>query len=469
MQPWLFHLRSSACFHPRAERTLPRYDPSMSSPDSSSIAAAARVLSFEAARHLVEQHAIGVRPAEAEAETVDLLAGLGRVLAEGVVADRDFPPFARAARDGYAVRAADLLELPARLEVVGEVKAGDWPEPGACSVGRGQAVAIMTGAPLPAGADAVVMVEHTALSGRTAEVTRGISAGENFVPRGSEARAGQLLLDRGRRLDHAGIAIAASVGKNRVRVFRRPRVAVLATGDELVEIDAIPGPAQIRNSNSYSLAAQIQNVGGEAVRLASAPDEPRRLRALIEEGLDCDLLLLAGGVSMGKYDLVEQVLTELNAEFYFTGAEIQPGRPVVFGSCGADTLVRAGREMATGTRAGAPAPHKRYFFGLPGNPVSTMVTFELFVRLMVEALAGMTPQQLIFLHARLKAEIRTKTGLTRFLPAVLSGEFENAEVELARWQGSGDIAALARANCYVVIPPNRERIDPGEWLPVLMR
>ncbi len=441
----------------------------MSSPDpSSSVAAAARVLSFEAARHLVEQHAIGVHPAEAEAETVDLLAGLGRVLAEGVAADRDFPPFARAARDGYAVRAADLLELPARLEVVGEVKAGDWPEPGACSVGRGQAVAIMTGAPLPAGADAVVMVEHTALSGRTVEVPRGIRAGENFVPRGSEARAGQLLLDIGRRLDHAWIAIAASVGKSRVQVFRRPRVAVLATGDELIEIDAIPGPAQIRNSNSYSLAAQVQNVGGEAVRLAIAPDEPRRLRALIEEGLNCDLLLLAGGVSMGKYDLVEQALAELNAEFYFTGAEIQPGRPVVFGSRAAETLVRAGQGIAGKTRTGVSAPHKRYFFGLPGNPVSTMVTFELFVRPMIEALAGMTPQPLIFLHARLKSEIRTRTGLTRFLPAVLSGEFENAEVELARWQGSGDIAALARANCYVVVPPNRERIEAGESVSLLM-
>jgi molybdopterin molybdotransferase len=441
----------------------------MSSPDpSSSVAAAARVLSFEAARHLVEQHAIGVHPAEAEAQTVDLLAGLGRVLAEGVAADRDFPPFARAARDGYAVRAADLLELPARLEVVGEVKAGDWPEPGACSVGRGQAVAIMTGAPLPAGADAVVMVEHTALSGRTVEVRRGIRAGENFVPRGSEARAGQLLLDRGRRLDHAGIAIAASVGKSQVQVFRRPRVAVLATGDELIEIDAIPGPAQIRNSNSYSLAAQVQNVGGEAVRLAIAPDEPRRLRALIEEGLNCDLLSLAGGVSMGKYDLVEQALTELNAQFYFTGTEIQPGRPVVFGSRAADTLVRAGQGIAGKTRTGVSAPHKRYFFVLPGNPVSTMVTFELFVRPMIETLAGMTPQPLIFLHARLKSEIRTKTGLTRFLPAVLSGEFENAEVELARWQGSGDIAALARANCYVVVPPNRERIEAGESVSLLM-
>ena len=425
-------------------------------------------MSLEEARHLVERFAAGLSPEEAE--TVDLLAGLGRVLAEGILADRDFPPFARATRDGYAVRAADLAEIPARIEVVGEVKAGDWPEPGVCSVGRGQAVGIMTGAPLPEGADAVVMVEHTLPIREPAvklvEVRRSINVGENFVPRGAEARAGQRLLDRGRRLDHAGIAIAASVGKSRVQVFRKPRVAVLSTGDEVVEMDATPGPAQIRNSNSYSLAAQVQNAGGEAVRLAIAPDERGRLRTLIEEGLGCDLLLLTGGVSMGKYDLVEQVLGELKAEFYFTGAEIQPGRPVVFGSCGADTPVGG---SAANTRTGVSAPHKKYFFGLPGNPVSTMVTFELFARPMIEALAGMTPQPLIFLRARLKSEIRTKTGLKRFLPAVLSGEFENAEVELARWQGSGDIAALARANCYVVIPPDRERIETGEWVSLLIR
>jgi molybdopterin molybdotransferase len=294
------------------------------------------------------------------------------------------------------------------------------------------------------------------------EVRRSVNLGENFVPRGAEAPSGQLLLDRGRRVDHAGVAIAASVGKNRVQVFRKPRVAVLSTGDEVVEIGAAPGPAQIRNSNSYSLAAQIQNAGGEAVRLSIAPDERGRLRALIEqalieEGLSCDLLLLTGGVSMGKYDLVEQVLGELKAEFYFTGVEIQPGRPVVFGSC------------RTGVRVRTLPPHKKYFFGLPGNPVSTMVTFELFARPMIEALAGMTPRPLIFLKARLKSEIRTKTGLKRFLPAVLAGEFENAEVELARWQGSGDIAALARANCYVVIPPDRERIGAGEWVPLLLR
>jgi molybdopterin molybdotransferase len=254
-----------------------------------------------------------------------------------------------------------------------------------------------------------------------------------------------------------------------VQVFWKPRVAVLSTGDEVVEINAMPGPAQIRNSNSYSLAAQVQNAGGDAVRLAIAPDESGRLRALIEEGLGSDLLLLTGGVSMGKYDLVERVLTELKAEFYFTGAEIQPGRPVVFGSCGADILVGAESGFAADTRTGVPGLHRKYFFGLPGTPVSTMVTFELFARPMIEALAGMIAQPLIFLRARLKSEIRTKTGLKRFLPAVLSGEFENAEVEVARWQGSGDIAAAARANCYVVIPPDRERIEAGEWVSLLMR
>jgi molybdopterin molybdotransferase len=240
----------------------------------------------------------------------------------------------------------------------------------------------------------------------------------------------------------------------------RPRVAVLTTGDEIVDIDTTPGPTQIRNSNSYSLAAQIRHAGGEPVLLPVAPDELQGLRRLIEEGLNSDLLLMTGGVSMGRYDLVEQALSEMHAEFFFTGAKIQPGRPVVFGKCGAGTPARDG---VSALRAGT------YFFGLPGNPVSTMVTFELFARPMLEALAGESPRKLIFLHARLKKEIRIKTGLKRFLPAILSGEFEHSEVELVAWQGSGDIAATARANCYIVIPPDLECIAAGEWVAVMLR
>jgi molybdopterin molybdotransferase len=438
------------------------------------------VLPFEEARHVVERHAKNI--SSVEPETMQLLQGLGRILAEEIGADRDFPPFERATRDGYAVRAADVAKVPTRLEVIGELKAGDSPD--RYRVGPGQAIAIMTGAPLPSGAEAVVMVEHTSPAdegafGRTSnspkfiEIRRIVNQGDNFVPRGAEARAGQPLLHCGHRLDHAAIAIAASAGKSNVQVFRKPRVAVLSTGDELVDINATPGPTQIRNSNSYSLAAQIHNAGGEPEQLPIAPDEPKRLRALIEQGLSYDLLLLTGGVSMGKYDLVEQVLAELKAEFYFTGAEIQPGRPVVFGSCsdlcGAGAPARSPAADRQSERAEAPALHGKYFFGLPGNPVSTMVTFELFARPMIEALSGMTPRPLVFLSVRLKSEIRTKTGLKRFLPAILSGEFENAHVELARWQGSGDIAALARSNCYVVIPPDRERLEAGEWVSVLLR
>jgi molybdopterin molybdotransferase len=317
----------------------------------------------------------------------------------------------------------------------------------------------MTGAPVPGGADAVVMVEYTTERDKRVEISRTVAPGENIVPAGAEAEAGAVLVPRGTRLNDAATALAASVGKSRLQVYKRPRIAVLTTGDEIVDIDATPGPTQIRNSNSYSLAAQITRAGGEPVVLPIAPDEPKALRRLMEEGLKADLLLLTGGVSMGRYDLVEQVLAEMNAEFFFTGAKIQPGRPVVFGKCGAAEFgaAAAGREAA------------RYFFGLPGNPVSTMVTFELFARPMLEALAGMGSRKLLFVHAKLKKEIQVKPGLKRFLPAILSGEFEQTQVELVPWQGSGDIAATARANCYIVIPSDRERIPAGEFVPILPR
>lgn len=402
----------------------------------------ASILSFEEARALVEEHGSSLRPKGRE--LLGILDAQGRVLAEPIHADRDCPPFPRATRDGYAIRAGDLDKLPADLQIIGEVKAGGTPS--ALSVESRQAAAIMTGAPVPDGADAVVMIEHTSHVGDRARVTRRVATSENIVAAGAEAKRGDKLLAPGVRIGYAEVAVAASTGRSRVLVHAKPRVTVLSTGDEVVDIDVPPGPYQIRNSNSFSLAAQVQAAGGEAVILPIAPDEPDRLRELLIEGLESDLLLITGGISMGKYDLVEQALAELNAEFFFTGAQIQPGKPVVFGR----------------------VEHK-YFFGLPGNPISTMVTFELFAKPLLEALAGISLRNLVFTHAKLKSEIRTKTGLKRFLPAMLSGEFERGEVELVRWQGSGDVASVARANCYAVIPPDRERIEAGEWLPVLLR
>jgi molybdopterin molybdotransferase len=413
------------------------------------------VLSFQDARRLVEQHASLLSPGASE--TVALLNAAGRILAEPVAADRDIPPFPRSTRDGYAVRAADLAQLPATLTVIGEIKAGPPAGKVPSPLSRGEAFSIMTGAPVPSGADAVVMIEYTSLEGNCATITKSVRPGENIVAQGAEAKRGSLLLNPGTHLNEAGIALAASVGKAQLQVFVRPRIAVLTTGDEIVEVAREVGPTQIRNSNKYSLAVQIQHAGAEPVLLPIAPDEPRRLRQLMEEGFESDLLLMTGGVSMGRYDLVEQVLAELHAEFFFTGATIQPGRPIV-----------SGRVPYRSGSAGVTLSH-RYFFGLPGNPVSTMVTFELFARPMVEALAGMSPRPLAFLHARLRSEIRVNPGLTRFLPAILYGQFENAQVELVPWHGSGDIAARFRSNCLVVIPPDGEHIAAGGWVAVMLR
>lgn len=416
------------------------------------------VLSFEDARRVVEEHA--AQAASPPAETVDLHHAAGRILAVSVTADRDIPPFPRATRDGFAVRAADLQTLPANLRVIGEIKAGS--KEASSPMNSGEAFSIMTGAPVPPGADSVAMVEYTSQQGGVVQITRAVAEGENIVAQAAEASRGSLVLNSGTRLNEAGIALAASVGRCRLQAFIRPQVAVLSTGDEIVAVDAEPAPSQIRNSNSYSLAVQIQEAGGVPVILPIAPDEPHRLRELIEQGLQADLLLMTGGVSMGRYDLVEQVLAEMHAEFFFTGAKIQPGRPIVFGRlpCSARSHVRGGSSAS---------PAYKYFFGLPGNPVSTMVTFELFARPLLEGLAGMSPRPLTFLHARLKSEIRVKPGLKRFLPGILSGQFEDTKAELVPWQGSGDVAARSRSNCLIVIPSDREHISAGEWVAVMPR
>ncbi len=399
------------------------------------------LLPFEEAHRTVYEYCQNLSPAGTE--VLSLSQSPGRVLAGPILADRDFPPFPRATRDGYAVRSADVQKAPASLRVIGQIKAG-----GSFSqaIDHGEAVEIMTGAAVPRGADAVVMVEHTRPQGEQIDVLRAVAEGENIVPQGSEATMGTELLPRGVRMGAAQIAVAAAAGKSAILVYKKPQVAVLATGDELVELAATPSAHQIRNSNTYSLAAQVTAAGGEARCLPIAPDEKTALRKLMEEGLTAQLLLLSGGVSMGKFDLVEQALAELGAKFFFTGVHIQPGKPVVFGETGSSP-----------------------FLGLPGNPVSTMVTFDLFARPVIQALGGELPVRLPTAQARLARDIKTKTGLTRFLPALLRGGLFDPEVEVIAWQGSGDIAAASRANCYAVVPPDRELIPAGAAISVLLR
>jgi len=447
----------------------------------------AGILSFDDAYEVVREYCGRILKTEDRpSEEVLLLQSAGRILAEPIKADRDFPPFPRATRDGFAVRADDLARGLMLLRVVGQVRAGDSYD---LPVASGEAVEIMTGAAVPAGADAVAMVEYTERKSREVnhkgheetqreeseqanldagdvlglrqeqqgapeeavkedlvEIQRTVASGENIVPAGAEAQTGQELLPLGVRMGAAQIALAAAAGKARVMVYRKPRVAILSTGDELVEVAEKPGPSQIRNSNSYSLAALVAECSGEPVQLPIAPDEQGKLTELIEQGLKADMLLLSGGVSMGKFDLVELALNTLGAKFFFTGALIQPGKPVVFGEVGAIP-----------------------FFGLPGNPVSVMVTFELFARQVVEALSGSEPERVKSAKAKLKKEFKTKTGLTRFLPALIAGGLDDPEVDLVPWQGSGDMLAAAKANCYLVVPPDREKLAKGEMVTVVMK
>jgi molybdopterin molybdotransferase len=375
---------------------------------------------------------------------VRLDRALGRVLAQPVTADRDQPAFPRSIRDGYAVRAADTATVPAEFEIVAEVKAGSAFHG---VISPGQAARIMTGAPVPAGADAVVMIEYTRpLSETRVAVDRAVTPGQHIVDRGTEARAGQTLLDPGRRIGFGELALLAEVGCARVRLFRQQRVAVLSTGDEIVSVDREPGPYQIRDTNSLSLSAQVSLAGARPVLIRRAQDESQELGERIREGLAADVLVLSGGVSKGKYDLVEAVLSDLGAEFFFDAVAIRPGRPAVFGWC-----------------AGKPV------FGLPGNPVSTMVTFELLVIPALDLLSGAEPRPLPLASARLSVPLDEKEGLTHFLPARIDWKESGAEARPVRWRGSGDLAGMAQANGFLVVPAGRPRWQQGEQIQVLLR
>ena len=411
-----------------------------------------RVLDFDEALEIVLRQAAWAR--RPRLERVPLEEAVGRVLAVPITADRDQPPFDRSTRDGFAVRAVDA-GAGTWLAVAGQVRAGmQWEG----TLRPDEAIEIMTGAPVPEGADAVVMLEHVERSGggemRAVRLAGGrrILARENIVCRGSEARAGDEVLAEGTEMNAAEIALAASCGASTTEVYGRPTVSILATGDELVDVGEVPGPHQIRNSNSYGLAALVTQAGGTAMRQPVAPDRREELEEAIRRAQTADLMLLSGGVSAGEYDLVEKVLLELGAEFFFTGVRMQPGKPVVFGRV-------PERDGMRGT----------YFFGLPGNPVSTQVTFACFVAPMLRAMRGAGVEAPRFVQATLVEDVQGKVGLTRVLPARLTSNRVRPEVRMVVWQGSGDMAANARANCYAVLPPEVERFRAGDVITVLLR
>jgi len=384
-------------------------------------------------------------------ERVSLATAAGRVLASALRADRDQPPFARSTRDGFACRAAEA-STHTPLPIAGATRAGQAP---AGPLPPAAAWEIMTGAPVPAGADAAVMIEHVDVSDRKMRLlpSRTIAPGENIVAQGAQARAGDQLLPAGTAITYAQIALAASCGLAALDVYARPRVAILTTGDELVAVDAEPAPGQIRNSNAPMLAALVAAAGGEPWLLPTAADTAAALHLALAQAATADLLLISGGVSAGKFDLVEPALLRMGARLHFTGVRIQPGKPLVFGE-----IPRA---------AGAPALP---LFGLPGNPVSSAVTFLLFAAPILAALAGRLDRGPRFAMARVSAQTdrRAKPGLTRFLPASCTFAGPEAEVALVPWQGSGDLAALARSNCFLVIPEETASLAAGQMAGILL-
>lgn len=366
----------------------------------------------------------------------------GYILAQDVTADRDYPPFDRSTRDGYAVRATEAT-AGASLKCIGEIKAGDSITtplaPKTC-------LQIMTGAAVPPGADAVVMIEHTHREENEIHFQKNATPAQNIVQKGSEATKNQTVLHGGARLGYAELGLAAQLGAAKLCCAKKPRVAILATGDEIVPVDASPGPFQIRNSNSVSLSAQVREAGGEPIILPSAADQIENLREKITHGLREDVLVLSGGVSMGKYDLVEDVLKELGAVVHFDAVAIRPGKPAVFATL-----------------------DNKPIFGLPGNPISTMVTFLLFVAPAIDLLSGAPARPLPFLKATLAGPLKEKPGMTHFLPANLQWPNGTPEVTAFTWQSSGDTVTMAQANCYLVVGSEVETLSAGDIVNVLLR
>lgn len=397
-------------------------------------------------------------------ESVGLLEARGRVLAEDIIADLDVPPFRNSAMDGYAVRAADTAgatpESPAVLRVVADVAAGETAD---TPVPAGGAVRIMTGAPIPPGADAVVRFEETSEAwpearrpeiGQVAILVPAM-VGQNIREAGEDLRAGTVVMSRGRVLRPAEIGVLAALGRATVRVVRRPRVAILATGDELVAIDEPLAPGKIRNSNEYTTAALVEEAGGIPIPLGIARDNVAHLTAKVEEGLSqgVDLFLTSAGVSVGDYDMVKHVLAA-EGEMHFWQVAMKPGKPLAFG-------------RLRGPQGPVP------LIGLPGNPVAAIVAFEVFARPAILKMGGRDTRSHPRIQARLQEEV-TNSGRRHYMRALVSRDPATGEYHVTtrgsgvRVQGSGILSSLVWANALLVVPEGVTRLAPGEWVTVEM-
>jgi molybdopterin molybdotransferase len=397
------------------------------------------MLSVAEAQAVVLKHAHALAP-----QTMELSADLiGLVLAEEVASDIDMPPFDKALMDGFAVRCADLPEGQAVLTVIEEVTAGQTPRR---TLAAGQATRIMTGAPIPAGADAVVMVERTRVldDNRVQVDDRSPKPGQNILPKAREMKRGETVLRAGAILRPQEFGVLASVGRTAAKVFPAPQVAVLSTGDEIVEPSQVPGPGQIRNGNGAIVAAQVSRAGGSPRFLGIARDRVDSLKASITEGLRSDMLVLSGGVSAGKLDLVPGVLQELGIEAHFHKVAMKPGKPVFFGTRGAILV-----------------------FGLPGNPVSALVCFELFVRPAIRRLKGHPDPGPQIVQASLAEDFTHRSDRPTYHAAVLQSVETGWQVRPVPWFGSPDLRGVLAANAFAVLPAGEHQFRAGHRLPVL--
>src|SRR5437868_3041287 len=373
-------------------------------------------------------------------ERVQIQQTLGRVLAEDVVADSDLPPFDRAQMDGYAVRAEDTKDAPVRLRIVGESAAGrGWHQ----QLEEGQAVRIMTGAPVPDGADSVQQVEltHELKDGTVVELLESVETEKSIVKRGSEVQSGQTVLTAGTTINAAMVAVLAAFGYATVEVFRKPHVAVLATGTELVAVDQKPGQDQIRDSSNYSIGAYAELAGAVVKRLPLTGDETSLLKRQIAEAAEsCDLIVTSGGVSMGVYDLTKSALKELDAEVFFERVSLRPGKPTVF----------------------ARLPNGKLVFGLPGNPVSVSVTFNLFARTALLVMQNAVEPVLKRETAMLARAVKGTVDRESYLPAQLT---VNDDAQLIafplKWGGSSDFVAFAMTTALAIVPAGVRSIEAG--------